>query len=99
MAETYKTCCCIGHTKIKMADELKKEIYGFIENLIVNENVKRFLFGSRSDFDFLCYSIVTDLKEKYPFVKRINYTCKSEGVIFESKRKKWERIFSSVEKR
>ena len=37
----------------------------YIEDLIVNHNVNTFLFGSRSDFDFVCHKIVTELKEKY----------------------------------
>ncbi|MEF9840764.1 MAG: biotin operon repressor, partial [Lachnospiraceae bacterium] len=42
-----------------------------IESLIVNHNVDTFLFGSRSEFDSLCHSLVTELKEKYPHIKRI----------------------------
>ena len=61
----YKTCCCIGHRKINITEELKREIYDYVENLIVRENVKKFLFGSKSEFDELCHSIITDLKEKY----------------------------------
>lgn len=30
-----------------------------------------FLFGSKSRFNSLCYELVTNLKEKYPHVKRI----------------------------
>lgn len=92
--EKYKTCCFIGHRKIEKTEKLEKEIYEFVENLIINENVKTFLFGSRSDFDFLCHSIVTDLKEKYPFIKRVGYTCRCESVTLESEREKWEEIYS-----
>ena len=95
---TDKTCCFIGHRKIEKPQKIEKEIYEFVENLIVNENVKTFLFGSRSDFDFLCHSIVTDLKEKYPFIKRVGYTCRSESVILESEREKLEKIYSYFEK-
>ena len=66
-----KTCCFIGHRKIEETDELKKEIFNYVENLITNENVKIFLFGSRSQFDDLCYEVVTELKEKYPYIKRV----------------------------
>lgn len=96
---SYKTCCYIGHRKIEKTDGLEKEIYDYIENLIVNENVKVFLFGSRSEFDFLCQSVVADLKVKYPFIKRIGYSCKSESVILESEREKWEKIYSHLEKK
>ena len=66
-----KICCFIGHRKIEITIELKQAIYDFVENLIVNENVKVFLFGSRSKFDDLCYEVVSELQEKYPDVKRV----------------------------
>ena len=73
-----KTCCFLGHREIEKSNELLKAIKDYIEMLIVKENVKIFLFGSKSEFDSLCHSIVTELKEKYPFLKRIAYTCRSE---------------------
>lgn len=96
---SVKTCCCIGHRKIEVTDRLKEEVFAFIENLIVKENVKIFLLGSRSDFDGLCHGVITDLKKKYPFIKRIGYTCKHETVILENEREKWEKIYSHFEKR
>ena len=66
-----KTCCFFGHRKIDETEELKNNLYEIIENLIVNEKVDTFLFGSKSQFDDLCHKIVTDLKEKYPHIKRI----------------------------
>ena len=50
-----RICCFIGHRKIEITVELKQAIYKYVENLIVNENVKIFLFRSRSQFDDLCY--------------------------------------------
>ena len=99
MVETYKTCCCIGHRKIEITEELTKEVYNYIENLIVNEKVNVFLFGSKSDFDYLCHKVVTDLKEKYPYIKRIKYTCKSESVVLENERARWEKILSKTQKK
>ena len=66
-----KTCCFFGHRKIDETAELKNKLCGIIENLIVSEKVDTFLFGSKSQFDDLCHEIVTDLKEKYPHIKRI----------------------------
>ena len=66
-----KTCCFIGHREIEETEELKRLLYETIENLITNEKVDTFLFGSKSNFNSLCYTCVTDLKEKYPFVRRI----------------------------
>ena len=66
-----KTCCFFGHRKIYETAELKNNLYEIIENLIVNKNIDIFLFGSKSQFDDLCHKIVTELKEKYPHIKRI----------------------------
>ena len=59
MEETNKTCCFFGHRKIKATDELKDRLYRAIESLIVEKEVIKFLFGSKSDFDSLCYRVVT----------------------------------------
>ena len=66
-----KTCCFFSHRKIDETEELKNKLSEIIENLIVNENVDTFLFGSKSQFDDLCHKTVTKLKEKYPYIKRI----------------------------
>ena len=66
-----KTCCFIGHREIEKAEELKRQLYETIENLIAKEDVDTFLFGSKSVFDSLCYDTVTELKENFPFIKRV----------------------------
>lgn len=66
-----KGCCFIGHRKIAKSSELREKIFNAIENIIVNENVINFFFGSKSEFNDYCYEIVTELKEKYPQIKRI----------------------------
>ena len=73
MPDIYKekTCCFFGHRKIDETEELKNNLYEIIENLIVNQKIDTFLFGSKSEFDDLCHKIVTDLKENYPHIKRI----------------------------
>ena len=65
------TCCFIGHREINVTDELKEKLRVVIECLIVDENIDTFLFGSKSQFDDLCYDIVTEIKKKYPHIKRI----------------------------
>ena len=57
-----------------------------------------FLFGSRSDFDYLCHLVVTELKEKYPNIIRKCYTCRSETCTLESEREHWEEIYSHFRK-
>ena len=64
-------CCFIGHREINVTDELKEKLYVLIEHLIIEESIDTFLFGSKSQFDDLCYDIVTNTKKKYPHIKRI----------------------------
>ncbi len=66
-----QTCCFFGHRKIIESDSLKDQLYRAIENLIIEEKVDTFLFGSKSAFDKLCLAVVTKLKQKYPHIKRI----------------------------
>ena len=94
-----KSCSFFGHRKIAETEELVSRVRNEIENLILHHNVRVFLFGSRSDFDALCHSIVTELKEKYPDIKRKAYTCKSEACTLEKERAYWEEIYSYFEKR
>lgn len=65
------TCCFIGHREINVTDELKEKLRVVIERLIVYENIDTFLFGSKSQFDDLCYDVVTEIKKKHTHIKRI----------------------------
>lgn len=66
-----KVCCFIGHRKISTNFELINKLSETIELLITKRNVNTFLFGCNSEFDDLCYEMVSELKEKYPNIKRI----------------------------
>ena len=65
-----KTCCFFGHRTINETEELKSKLIEIIEKLIVDEKVDTFLFGSKSRFNSLCLELVTEIKEKYPHIKR-----------------------------
>lgn len=65
------SCCFIGHRKIKRTKALEDRLYGLIDILIKWRGVETFLFGSKSEFDALCLEIVTKLKEKYAYIKRV----------------------------
>ena len=65
------TCCFLGHRKIEITNELRKKLYNIIEKLIIEENIDTFLFGSKSQFDDLCYQVINELKADYPYIKRI----------------------------
>jgi uncharacterized phage-like protein YoqJ len=60
-----------GHRDTPQTEELKDKVRETVERLIVEEGVDTFLFGSRSKFDDLCLLIVTELKGKYPNIKRV----------------------------
>ena len=68
----YKNACCFfGHRTINETEKLKSNLIKIIEKLITDENVDTFLFGSKSRFNSFCQETVTELKEKYPHIKRI----------------------------
>lgn len=69
--ERGKTCCFIGHRRIDDKDGVKRKITRCVEKLIIEYGVDTFLFGSKSVFDDLALEAVTQLKEKYPHIRRI----------------------------
>ena len=74
-----KTCSFFGHRDTEQTEELKQRVKETVERLIVEEGVDVFLFGSRSKFDEFCHIVVTELKEKYPYIQRVAYLCKHES--------------------
>ena len=66
-----KTCCFIGNRDAEETEELRAKLFEIVENLIVEKKVDTFLFGSKSEFNNICYDIVDDLKQNYPDIKRI----------------------------
>lgn len=68
---TSNTVCFFGHRTINETDALRNKLYEKIQELIIDENVDTFLFGSKSHFDNLCWELVTQIKEKYPYIKRV----------------------------
>lgn len=59
----------VGHRKIEKTKELEEVIERAIIGLI-ESGADTFLFGSRGQFDELCYGIVTKIKERYA-LKRV----------------------------
>ena len=93
-----KKCCFIGHRKVEKSEELLSRLDECLQKLI-DDGVRIFLFGSRSEFDTLCYRQVTKLKEKYPDIKRIAYTCKSEYACKSEEKESLEQALMSTTKR
>ena len=66
-----KICCFLGHRTIEASQKLKIDLSRIVTKLITEENVGTFLFGSKSQFNDLCYKTVSNLKEIYPFIRRV----------------------------
>ena len=66
--EKHKTCSFFGHREVEITEELEQRIKEVVEELIINHNVSIFLFGSNSNFDYLCHLVVTKLKEKFSYL-------------------------------
>lgn len=64
--------CFIGHRKIDETPELRERVKNILQNLI-ESGTKNFIFGDHSEFNSLCYELVTKLKEKHPEIKRIHF--------------------------
>jgi len=62
--------CFIGHRTIEKTNKLIVSLREIIVTLI-NNGVTTFLFGSMSEFDNLSWEIITELKKKHPFIKRV----------------------------
>lgn len=90
--------CFIGHRTVDNKEKVKDRLMDVVLTLI-EKGTDAFLFGSRSNFDFLCWEVVTELKEKYPNINRVCYNAPHETA-FTSKeeRKNCERLFSQMTK-
>lgn len=66
------TCCFIGHRRIKHKKELASRLRDNICYLL-EQGVATFLFGDHSEFNTLCYKVVSELREVYPQIRRIHY--------------------------
>jgi len=64
-------CSFIGHRRIEKTNMLVNTLKHTIKKLITDENVDTFLFGSKSQFNDLCYEITSELKKEHPHIKRI----------------------------
>lgn len=65
MVTVEKTCSCFGHSDVDITDELTARTMIEI-NKAINDGVRIFLFGDRSDFDDLCYDLVTKKRNAEP---------------------------------
>ncbi len=66
-----KRCSFFGHRNTVATPELREKLKQTIVQLIEENGVNVFLFGSASKFDDLCLDTVTELKKVYPEIKRV----------------------------
>ncbi len=65
METAEKTCSCFGHFDVDITDDLIARTRIEIDKAVA-DGVRVFLFGGRSDFDDLCYDLVTENKNANP---------------------------------
>ncbi len=99
MSNSKRTCCFIGHRNTRLDQRALIKLTSLLEDLIVLQNYNVFLFGSKSEFDVICHSIITELKSKYKHIRRIAYTCKSESAIMQNELEKYKNIYSNLLKK
>ena len=64
-----KTCCFFGHREV--THNIREKLKATIEKLITEDGVTEFYVGHQGQFDSMVYSVLKELKAKYP---QIRYT-------------------------
>ncbi len=64
-----KTCCFFGHREV--THNIRDKLTELIEKLITEDGIIDFYVGNQGQFDWMVYSILKEMKEKYP---QIRYT-------------------------
>lgn len=67
MDSKEKCCCFFGHRDTP--NGIKTRLTEAVEELISSENVKSFYVGNQGVFDRMVYSVLQEMKEKYPQIK------------------------------
>ncbi len=68
-----KTCSFFGHRNTKETPDLRNELIKIVMQLIDENSVQTFLFGSKSSFDDLCLNVVTEIKKERPKIKLVYF--------------------------
>ena len=69
MDNKEKTCCFFGHREV--THNIRPKLTAIIEKLITEEGVTEFYVGYQGQFDSMVYSVLKELKSKFP---QIRYT-------------------------
>ena len=69
MDNKEKNCCFFGHREV--THNIREKLTAIIEKLITEDGVTEFYVGHQGRFDSMVYSVLKELKAKYP---QIRYT-------------------------
>ena len=67
MDNKEKTCCFFGHREVK--HNIRDKLTAIIERLITEDGVTEFYVGNQGQFDSMVYSVLKELKAKYPNIR------------------------------
>lgn len=70
----------IGHRKVQDKEDVVGRLYDVLTDLIEKEDASTFLFGSKSQFDSLCWTVVTEMQKIYPHIRRVYVRAEYECV-------------------
>lgn len=88
--------CFIGHRTVADGEQIKIKLYDIILMLIKN-GADIFLFGSKSEFNSLCYEVVADIRKQFPNIKRVNYSIPNKVIpTSKEEREEYEKFFSEM---
>ena len=62
-----KTCCFFGHREV--THNIRDKLTAIIEKLISENGVTEFYVGHQGQFDSMVYSVLKELKAKYPHIR------------------------------
>jgi uncharacterized phage-like protein YoqJ len=61
------TCCFFGHREV--THNIRDKLKAIIERLITEDGVTEFYVGNQGQFDSMVYSVLKELKAKYPNIR------------------------------
>ena len=67
MDNKEKNCCFFGHREV--THNIREKLTAIIERLITEEGVTGFYVGNQGQFDSMVYSVLKELKAKYPHIR------------------------------
>ena len=65
--DIVKTCCFFGRREV--THNIRDKLTAIIENLITETGVTEFYVGHQGQFDSMVYSVLKELKAKYPHIR------------------------------